>query len=68
MEKLSLELRIPMIKLVDGSSGGGSVTTMKEQGYSYIPWMKIFSPVTKQLDEGIPNIGCIVGPAIGVGL
>jgi acetyl-CoA carboxylase carboxyltransferase component len=29
MEKLAISLRLPILKLVDGSSGGGSVTTIK---------------------------------------
>ena len=32
MEKLALELKLPMVKLVDGSSGGGSVTTIRQTG------------------------------------
>jgi hypothetical protein len=33
MEKLSIALQLPIIKLVDGSSGGGSVTTIR-----YVRW------------------------------
>ncbi|KAM3068930.1 hypothetical protein ACMFMF_008896 [Clarireedia jacksonii] len=67
IEKLCLSLRIPIIKLVDGSSGGGSVTTIKTTGYSYIPPMPAFEYVVKQLNAGIPNLGAVVGPAIGLG-
>ena len=67
MEKLCLELRLPMIKLVDGSSGGGSVTTIKTEGFSYIPPMPAFQQIVQQLDLGIPNCGAILGPAIGLG-
>ncbi|KAJ6002110.1 hypothetical protein N7522_007337 [Penicillium canescens] len=41
VEKLAIALRIPVVKLVDGSSG--------------------------QLNMGIPNLGAVVGPAIGLG-
>ncbi|KAJ5223471.1 hypothetical protein N7468_008013 [Penicillium chermesinum] len=41
VEKLAVALRIPVVKLVDGSSG--------------------------QLNMGIPNLGAVVGPAIGLG-
>lgn len=34
MEKLAVSMRVPIVKLVDGSSGGGSVTTIKREGYS----------------------------------
>ncbi len=67
MEKLAVALRLPIIKLVDGSSGGGSVTTIRKAGYSYIPPMPSFEHVTKQLNMGIPNLGAVVGPAIGLG-
>jgi len=67
IEKLSLSLRLPIIKLVDGSSGGGSVTTIKTMGYSYIPPMPSFEYVVRQLNAGIPNLGAVLGPAIGLG-
>lgn len=67
MEKLAISLRLPIIKLVDGSSGGGSVTTIKTMGYSYIPPMPAFEHVVKQLNMGIPNLGAVLGPAIGLG-
>ncbi|OBT71145.1 hypothetical protein VF21_09727 [Pseudogymnoascus sp. 05NY08] len=67
MENLAIELRLPIIKLVDGSSGGGSVTTIKTLGYSYIPGVPSFKEVARQLELGIPNLGAVVGPAIGLG-
>lgn len=67
MENLSLSLQLPMIKLTDGSSGGGSVTTILKQGFSYLPPHIIFQPVVKQLNAGIPNLGAVLGPAIGYG-
>lgn len=36
-EGLARELRCPLIRLVDGSSGGGSVATILKTGHSYIP-------------------------------
>lgn len=67
MEKLAIALRLPIVKLVDGSSGGGSVTTIRTAGYSYIPPMPSFSHVVAQLNLGIPNLGAVLGPAIGLG-
>ncbi|KAI1918556.1 hypothetical protein LOZ58_002464 [Ophidiomyces ophidiicola] len=67
MEKLAIALKMPMIKLVDGSSGGGSVTTIKTEGWSYIPHVKPFEYVVQQLNMGIPNLGAVLGPAIGLG-
>ncbi|KAH8799739.1 carboxyl transferase [Xylogone sp. PMI_703] len=67
LEKLAVALKLPVVKLVDGSSGGGSVTTVQKQGWSYIPNVSHFQLVTKQLNMGIPNLGAVVGPAIGLG-
>ncbi|KAF1982007.1 ClpP/crotonase [Aulographum hederae CBS 113979] len=67
MEQLAISLKIPMIKLVDGSSGGGSVTTIRKEGWSYIPAVDTFHQVFEQLNQGIPNLGAVVGPAIGLG-
>ncbi|GAP91562.1 putative propionyl- carboxylase beta mitochondrial precursor [Rosellinia necatrix] len=67
VEKLALALRLPIVKLVDGSSGGGSVTTIRKQGFSYIPPLPAFEHVVAQLNLGIPNLGAVLGPAIGLG-
>lgn len=66
-EKLALRLKVPVVKLVDGSSGGGSVTTIATTGYSYLPHVTLLKTVVKQLNQGIPNLGAVVGPAIGLG-
>lgn len=67
IEKLALSLRRPIVKLVDGSSGGGSVTTVRKQGFSYVPPLPAFDVAVKQLNAGIPNLGAVLGPAIGLG-
>lgn len=67
MEQLALQLKIPMIKVVDGSSGGGSITTYKEQNGSYIPELELLPYICQQLDDGIPNCAAVVGPAVGLG-
>ncbi|KAJ2982109.1 hypothetical protein NUW58_g6516 [Xylaria curta] len=67
VEKLALSLRLPIVKLVDGSSGGGSVTIIRKDGFSYIPPLPAFDKVVAQLNLGIPNLGAVLGPAIGLG-
>ncbi|KAI3212097.1 hypothetical protein CBS147311_615 [Penicillium roqueforti] len=67
VEKLAIALRMPVVKLVDGSSGGGSVTIIQKEGWSYLPHVASFPYVIKQLNMGIPNLGAVVGPAIGLG-
>jgi acetyl-CoA carboxylase carboxyltransferase component len=67
MEKLALRLKVPVVKMCDGSSGGGSVSTIQKAGWSYIPHNAYLFPAGMQLNEGIPNLGMILGPAIGLG-
>ncbi|OQV01258.1 Carboxyl transferase domain-containing protein [Cladophialophora immunda] len=67
MEKLAVHMKLPMIKLVDGSSGGGSITTYRVQKASYIPQLELLPWVMRQLDLGIPNCAAVVGPAVGLG-
>src|SRR6201996_3312687 len=67
IEELAIALKLPIIKLVDGSSGGGSVTTIRTTGWSYLPAVRTFNIVSKQLNGGIPNLGAVLGPAIGLG-
>ncbi|KAF2181030.1 ClpP/crotonase [Zopfia rhizophila CBS 207.26] len=67
IEKLAIALQIPIVKLVDGSSGGGSVTTIRTTGFSYVPPLPSFTQVVQQLNMGVPNLGAVLGPAIGLG-
>lgn len=67
IEKLALSLRMPIVKLVDGSSGGGSVTSIRKNGFSYVPPLPAFQHVVQQLNLGIPNLGAALGPSIGLG-
>ncbi|KAL5047548.1 hypothetical protein BDW71DRAFT_38247 [Aspergillus fruticulosus] len=67
LEKLAVALKLPVVKLVDGSSGGGSVTTIRKEGWSYLPYVPMFHHVIQQLNDGIPNVGAVLGPAIGLG-
>lgn len=67
MDKLSVHLRLPMVKLVDGASGGGSITTYKSEGGSYLPKLELLYWLVKELDLGIPQVAAVVGPAVGLG-
>jgi acetyl-CoA carboxylase carboxyltransferase component len=67
MDKLSVHLKLPMVKLVDGASGGGSITTYKSEGGSYLPKLELLYWLVKELDMGIPQVAAVVGPAVGLG-
>ncbi|KIW73644.1 hypothetical protein PV04_01743 [Phialophora macrospora] len=66
-EKLAVSLNMPIIKLTDGSSGGGSVSTIKTHGWSYVPGVPGFIHAVQGLNKGIPNLAAVLGPAIGIG-
>jgi hypothetical protein len=59
-----VSLNMPIIKLTDGSSGGGSVTSIKTQGWSYVPGVPGFIEAVKGINMGIPNLAAVLGPAV----
>ena len=38
-ERLANELRIPLVRLVDGTGGGGSVKSLEQMGHTYVPFI-----------------------------
>ncbi|BFZ53996.1 hypothetical protein PYCC9005_001027 [Savitreella phatthalungensis] len=68
IEQLAQSLKMPLIRLIDGASGGGSVAVYKEIGFTYIPpstgagWQTMVDSLSV-----IPVIGCILGASIGLG-
>ena len=36
-ERLAHELRLPLVRLVDGTGGGGSVKSLEQMGFTYVP-------------------------------
>ncbi len=65
-EKLARGLRIPMIRLVDGTGGGGSVKTIEQIGRTYVPANPAWDTITAMLGE-VPVIGACLGPVAGLG-
>ena len=60
-EQTARNLKIPLVRLIDGSSGGGSVTTMLDTGYTYIPPLKGMHTIIGSLSE-IPVATASLGP------
>ena len=65
-EKLARGLRIPMVRLVDGTGGGGSVKTIEQIGRTYVPANPAWDQITAMLGE-VPVIGACLGPVAGLG-
>jgi len=65
-EKLARGLRMPMIRLVDGTGGGGSVKTIEQIGRTYVPANPAWDTITAMMGE-VPVIGACLGPVAGLG-
>ena len=65
-EQMALELRLPMIRLVDGSGGGGSVKTYEQTGYTYVPANPAWDTVVANLAT-VPVVTLALGSVAGLG-
>lgn len=65
-EKMAHELRLPIIRMIDGTGGGGSVRTLEQIGATYIPAVPGWSDVVKNLDT-VPVVALALGPTAGLG-
>jgi acetyl-CoA carboxylase carboxyltransferase component len=50
-ERAAHELRVPLVRLVDGTGGGGSVKTLETMGFSYVPPLPGFDLVVENLSR-----------------
>ena len=60
------ELRIPLVRLVDGTGGGGSVKSLEDMGFSYVPPLPGFDVVVRNLAI-VPVVAAALGPVAGLG-
>lgn len=59
-EQMANELRLPLVRLVDGTGGGGSVKTIETNGYTYVP-------ANPGWDWVVRNMGMVPVVALGLG-
>lgn len=65
-EKMAQELKLPLIRLVDGTGGGGSVKVLDQEGYTYIPVNPGWDNVVKNLGT-VPVASACLGSVAGLG-
>ncbi|MFI7699236.1 acyl-CoA carboxylase subunit beta [Nonomuraea sp. NPDC049480] len=65
-ERMAGEMRVPLIRLIDGTGGGGSVKQLEEYGRTYVPYNPGWDQVVANLGR-IPVIALALGPVAGLG-
>jgi acetyl-CoA carboxylase carboxyltransferase component len=65
-EQRARRLRIPIVRLVDGSGGGGSVKSYHDLGRTYVPPLPGWSDQMEILSE-VPVVAAALGSVAGLG-
>tara|TARA_X000001036_G_C20669790_1_gene802051 strand:- start:1039 stop:2586 length:1548 start_codon:yes stop_codon:yes gene_type:complete len=65
-ERFANEYRIPLIRLIEGTGGGGSVKSIETDGYTYVPANPGWDWVVSNMAT-IPVVALGLGPVAGLG-
>jgi acetyl-CoA carboxylase carboxyltransferase component len=65
-EQLAHDLRLPLVRLVDGTGGGGSVKSLEQMGHTYVPFIPGWDVAVDNLAT-IPVVAAALGPVAGLG-
>ncbi len=65
-EKMAHTLGIPMIRMIDGTGGGGSVKSLEDMGFTYVPAVPGWEDIIKN-QETVPVVALALGPTAGMG-
>ena len=65
-EQLAFEYRLPLVRLIEGTGGGGSVKTLEQDGATYIPGNPAWDWVVANMGQ-VPVISLALGPVAGLG-
>ncbi len=65
-EQMANELRLPLVRLVDGTGGGGSVKTIEMAGCTYVPALRGWHIVTDNMST-VPVVALALGSVAGLG-
>lgn len=65
-EQMANQLRLPLVRLVDGTGGGGSVKSLETMGRTYVPFNPGWDWVVANLAT-VPVVALALGPVAGLG-
>jgi len=65
-EMMAHQLKLPIIRMIDGTGGGGSVKMLEQIGATYIPAVPGWGDVVINLDT-VPVVALALGPTAGLG-
>lgn len=65
-ERLANEYRLPLVRLIEGTGGGGSVRTLESMGHSYVPELPGWEVMVDNLAT-VPVVSLGLGPVAGLG-
>ena len=65
-EQMAHELRLPIVRMIDGTGGGGSVKMLEDMGFTYVPFVPGWEHVVKNL-KTVPVVALALGPTAGLG-
>ncbi|WP_417462007.1 acyl-CoA carboxylase subunit beta [Kordiimonas sp.] len=65
-EQMAHEFKLPLIRLIDGTGGGGSVKMLEDMGLTYVPYLPGWEHVVKNL-ETVPVVALALGSVAGLG-
>jgi acetyl-CoA carboxylase carboxyltransferase component len=65
-ERMAHDLRLPIVRLVDGSGGGGSVKTLEQERRSFVPFNPGWEWVVTNLST-VPVVALCLGSVAGLG-
>ena len=65
-ERMAHDLRLPIVRLVDGSGGGGSVKTLETERRAFVPFNPGWEWVVANLAT-VPVVSLCLGSVAGLG-
>ncbi len=65
-ERLAAEYRIPIVRMIEGTGGGGSVKTLETMGHTYVPELPGWEVMVENLST-VPVVSLGLGPVAGLG-